>query len=113
MDLLQSYNSNSSSSPEDECLTEKEFRSVYLVTYSQADVAKFPTREVFARAIVESFSTGTAEVVQWVCCREMHRKGGGHCHLAIKLDRDLYSPRNDLDPEMIPNPEMIPKLTPK
>lgn len=88
MDLLQSYNINSSSSPEDECLTEREFRSVYLVTYSQADMAKFPTREVFARAIVESFSTGTAEVVQWVCCREMHRKGGDHYHLAIKLDRN-------------------------
>ena len=26
---------------------------------------------------------------------------------------DLYSPRNDPDPEMIPNPEMIPKSTPK
>ena len=26
---------------------------------------------------------------------------------------DLYSPRNDPDPEMIPNPEMIHKLTPK
>ena len=88
MDLLQCYNSNSSSSPEDESLTEREFRSVYLVTYSQADVAKFPTREVFARAIVESFSTGTAKVVQWVCCRERHRKSGEHYHLAIKLDRN-------------------------
>ena len=28
-------------------------------------------------------------------------------------DFDLYSPRNDPDPEMIPNPEMIPKSTPK
>ena len=26
---------------------------------------------------------------------------------------DLYSPRNDPDPEMIPNPEMILKSTPK
>ena len=26
---------------------------------------------------------------------------------------DMYSPRNDRDPEMIPNPEMIPKSTPK
>ena len=26
---------------------------------------------------------------------------------------DLYSPRNDPDPEMIPNLEMIPKSTPK
>ena len=25
----------------------------------------------------------------------------------------LYSPRNDPDPEMIPNPVMIPKSTPK
>lgn len=88
MDLLQCYNSSSSSSPEDECLTEREFRSVYLVTYSQADMTKFPTREVFARAMVESFSTGTAKVVQWVCCREKHRKGGDHYHLAIKLDRN-------------------------
>ena len=88
MDSLQCYNSNSSSSSEDECLTEREFRSVYLVTYSQADVAKFPTRKVFARAIVESFSTGTAKVVQWVCCQEKHRKGGYHYHLAIKLDRN-------------------------
>ena len=51
-------------------------------------MAKFPTREVFARAIVESFSMGTAKVVQWVCCREKHRKGGDHYHLAIKLDRN-------------------------
>ena len=61
---------------------------MYLVTYSQADVAKFPTREVFARAIVESFSVGTAKVVLWVSCREKHRKGGDHYHLAIKLDRN-------------------------
>lgn len=88
MDLPQDYSSNSSSSPEDECLTEREFRSVYLVTYSQSDVAKFPTREVFMRAIMESFSTGTGEVVQWVCCREKHRKGRDHYHLAIKLDRN-------------------------
>jgi len=86
--LLQSYNSNSSSSPKYKCLTEREFRSVYLVTYSRADVEKIPTREVFTCAIVESFSVGTAEVVQWVHCQEKHRKGGDHYHLAIKLDRN-------------------------
>ena len=70
----------------EECLTEKEFQSVYLVTYSQADISKYPAREVFARAMVQSFSTSTAKVVQWVCCREKkHRKGGDHHHLAIKL----------------------------
>ena len=88
MDLLQCYNSNSSGFPEDECLTKREFRSVYLVTHSQADVAKFPTCEVFACAIVESFSTGTAKVIQWVCCGEKHRKVGDHYHLSIKLDRN-------------------------
>ena len=51
-------------------------------------MAKFPTREVFVHAIVESFSTGTAEIVQWVCCWEKHRKGRDHYHLGIKLDRN-------------------------
>ena len=88
MDLLQDYSSNSSSSPKDECLTGREFQSVYLVIYSQSDVAKFQTREVFVHAIVESFSTGTAEIVQWVCCWEKHRKGRDHYHLGIKLDRN-------------------------
>ena len=34
-------------------------------------------------------------------------------YAAAKDWNDLYSPRNDPDPEMIPNPEMIPKSTPK
>ena len=90
MQLLQCYSSysSSSSSPEDECLSEKEFRSVYLVTYSLCGMAKFPTCLVFARAMVESFSTSTAKVVHWVCCREKHRKGGDHYHLAIKIKLD-------------------------
>ena len=33
---------------------------MYLVTYSQADLAKFPTREDFLCANMESFSTGRA-----------------------------------------------------
>ena len=88
MDLLQAYNSNSSSCSEDECLTEKEFRSVYLITYSQADLVKFPTREELARVTEESFSTGAANVVQWECCRDKHSKSREHYHLAIKLDRN-------------------------
>ena len=44
------YNSSSSRSPEDECLTKREFQSVYLVTHSQADITKFQTRKVFAHA---------------------------------------------------------------
>ena len=44
--------------------------------------------------------------------------GGGEVHVAwlvpfsfLPLSRSLYSPRNDADPEMIPNSETIP--TPK
>ena len=53
MNLLpECYNSNSSISPEDECLTEKEFRSVYLVTYSQADMAKYrPAERAFLSSL--------------------------------------------------------------
>lgn len=61
MDLIQCYSSTISSSSEDECLTEKEFRSVYLITYGQADLENFPTRQV-ARVVVQSFSTGTAQL---------------------------------------------------
>ena len=38
---------------------------------------------------------------------------GGFCAEGLVNLRDVYSPRNDPDPEMIPNPVMIPKLTPK
>ena len=31
----------------------------------------------------------------------------------IETQLELYRPRNDPDPEMIPSPEMIPKSTPK
>ena len=78
MDLPQCYNNDSSNSPEDECFTEREFSSVYLVTYNQADVVKFPTCEVFGHATGESFSTGTAKVVQWVCCQESIKKAKTH-----------------------------------
>ena len=88
MELIQSYKSDSSTSSNDEGLTERQFRSVYLVTYSQADLTRFPTRQEFAHVVVQSFSIGTAHVVQWVCCRESHRRNGQHYHLAIKLDRN-------------------------
>ena len=59
MELLQGYvssNSNSSSDSDNgESLTEKHIRSVYLITYSQTDLLKSPTREDFAREVVPSF----------------------------------------------------------
>ena len=62
-------------------------RQVYLVTYSQSNLDKFPTRKSFAEAVVCSFKETNAEVFQWACCRESHENGGHHYHLAIKLDK--------------------------
>ena len=92
MELLQSYNNDDSTSSGDSDdgnnLTEKNIRSVYLITYSQADLTKFPSREDFAAAVVKSFENGTGNVLQWCCSREKHKKFGEHYHLALKLDRN-------------------------
>ena len=56
MDLLKNYCSDDSSSgesekiPKAEALTSNEVRSVYLVTYSQADIVKFASRGDFNRS---------------------------------------------------------------
>ena len=49
-------------------------RQVYLVTYSQADLDKFPTRRSFAEAVVCSFHEFNAKVLQWVCSKESHNE---------------------------------------
>ena len=63
-------------------------RSVYLITYSQADLEKFPNRSAFAKAVVTSFENGSSNVVEhWCCSQESHANGGQHYHLALKLNR--------------------------
>ena len=37
-------------------LNSRDLRRVYLITYSQADVDKFPTRASFAEAVIAAFS---------------------------------------------------------
>eukprot|EP00794_Sanderia_malayensis_P001976 gene1976-2245_t len=67
-------------------------RRTYLLTYSQADLSKFSTRESFADAVIASFenevtSTKSKAVIQnCVCSKELHPvTGGSHYHMAIKL----------------------------
>ena len=67
-------------------------RSVYLITYSQADLDKFQRRDSFARTVVEAFDetrSGLADIVQWVCSQERHSSGGTHYHMVAskKLSR--------------------------
>ena len=63
-------------------------RKQYLVTYSKANLQKFPTRESFGAAVQEEFDAGTsaAKVDYWACCLEPHKKSSGyHYHCSIKL----------------------------
>ena len=62
-------------------------RTVYLVTYSQANLELFPNRNDFVTAVVESFESGPAKVQQWCCSRESHADGGKHYHMAVKLKK--------------------------
>ena len=59
----------------------------YLVTYSQADIEKFPTRESFGKMMEEEFNSGSSQVKvsHWACCKENHVDGGFHYHCCMKL----------------------------
>ena len=61
-------------------------RSVYLITYSKADLDKIKTREEFAELWTNAF--GEDIVKQWACCCEKHKENDKvHFHLALKLKR--------------------------
>ena len=59
----------------------------YLITYSNAIIEKFPTRESFANMVVSHFNQGTskAKVEYFSCCQEFHSNGNRHYHVALKL----------------------------
>ena len=59
--------SSSNNDPEDEFQTSqlqnaRLHRRVYLVTYSKANLQKFPTREKFGCCVEEAFNAGTGKV---------------------------------------------------
>ena len=62
-------------------------RRCYLITHSQADLQKFPTRQSFAEAVVEAFTSERSQSLpqHWACCIERHQLEGLHYHLALKL----------------------------
>ena len=84
---LVSKNKMAANSSESE-LDPRAVRSTYMVTYSQADLNKFPTRESFAKAVVSTFESdgkGNVKPLHWACSLEDHADGGKHYHLALKL----------------------------
>ena len=72
-----------------ESLSSRDVRRVYLITYSQANLEIVPTREGFARIILDAFDNAVPEsnatVIHWVCSQESHADGGLHYHMAVKL----------------------------
>ena len=97
MELLKGYDSDGFSSEErddeilqsqDQEIDSRTVRQVYLITYSQANQARFPTRESFVEAVLFSFNGTPAKVVQWCCCLERHAVTGIHYHMAVKLNKN-------------------------
>ena len=62
-------------------------RQVYLITYSQANLERFPTRRALAECVINAFRQTGSGVMQWVCCIERHKHNGQHYHMAVKLER--------------------------
>ena len=62
-------------------------RRQYLITYSQVDEEKFPSRASFGEMLQTEFNSGTSVVKakHWPCCREPHENGGFHYHCVVKM----------------------------
>ena len=81
-----------------ECLQAGRQRVVCLITYSRADVVKFPSKESFSSAVLQVWQNFGVRVVQWVTCIEAHHNTDNaengenmnlyHYHMApIKLEK--------------------------
>lgn len=68
-------------------LQARSFRSVFLVTYSRANLDIIPNREAFSRCVLHAIDSTPARPIHWICSEERHRDGCIHYHMAIKLDR--------------------------
>ena len=73
-------------------LNGRRVRSVYLITYSKANVEIIVSHESFAVVVLHSFQnadpTSKTKVLQWVCSQEHHKNGEIHYHMAVKLDQN-------------------------
>ena len=65
----------------------KQGRRVYLITYSQADLSKFPRRVSFGNVIALAFnSSRKVSPTHWACCMENHEDGESfHYHVSLAL----------------------------
>ena len=66
---------------------QKSNRRTYLVTYSQADLVRFLSRQSFGEAVEAAFNAESkkVDVNYWACCKENHEMADQHYHVSIKL----------------------------
>ena len=75
-------------SPESLEISTRLVRKVYLNTYSQANLERFPSREAFANTVLATFSatkSRMSDVLHWVCGQETHSSGSRHYPMSVKL----------------------------
>ena len=78
------------------CLHTEDQRLIYLLTYSCAEVMRFPTRCSFAEAVLEGWDNCGVRVLHWVVSLEGHADCGdaaanevnnSYHHMALKLSK--------------------------
>ena len=71
----------------DKAINNRTVKRVYLITYSRANLTKFPSRREFGDAAADAlnFGTSSARVECWACCLEKHADGADHYHAGVKL----------------------------
>lgn len=62
-------------------------RRTFLLTYSQADMNKVPSKESFVKLVTNAFESvkSSQKMKQWACCMEEHQNGGFHYHMCVNL----------------------------
>ena len=65
-----------------------ESRRIYFLTYSQADLGRYPTCLSFSEMIVGAYESvkSSRKIKQWACSQEQHQNGGSDYHMSIAFD---------------------------
>ena len=68
-------------------LKPRQQRKSFLITYSKANVDRFPTRMIFANVVLEAIANAPPKVIitYWSCSKEKHIDGSPHYHFAINF----------------------------
>ena len=63
----------------------QEHRS-FLITYSKANMDRFPTRITFANTVLEAIVNATPNIIitYWSCSKKKHIDGSPHHHFSVK-----------------------------